>query len=128
MTSATATSPAINLIAMGIQDIDKSIKAGSVSVAMAFSVVQGRIDKRTALGQKQLAKVVEYRNELASSLNTMGGPSIPSLPVPTFTKAAQANAALPTNPDELADVIVATVGINNIATVIARLTARVMGA
>lgn len=124
MTNAVAT-PSINLNAMGIQEIDKAVRNGQINVAQAFNVVQGRIDKRLAKGQSLLKPVVEFRNTLAASLNGTTGNSIPAIPVPTYQ---QPHPTLPTDPEQLADVVFATVGAANIGAVISRLTARVIGA
>ena len=131
MTTATATRPTaatVNLSAMGIADMEQSINNGQATVADVYEIVKGRIDKRTKDGRNQLRPVVEFSNKLVGLMNMAGtGMSIPSLPLPTYHTKVQPNTALPTNPDELADVIVATVGIANLGSVITRLTARILG-
>lgn len=125
--TATAIASVLNLNALGIQDIEKAVTAGKATVHEAYIVVQARIDKRLASGATLLAPVVEYRNTLAQTLNATAGRSIPMLKVPSYAKA-KANTDLPTDPDQLADVVFATVGAANVGAVISRLTARVIGA
>jgi hypothetical protein len=129
MTTATHTAPAVanKLMGLGIQDLDVLIHTGTASVKDVFDIVQGRIDKRTALGEKQLVRVVEYRNHLVSVMNSAGGASMPAMPVPTYSAKALSHV-LPSDPDQLADVVFATVGAANVGQVIARLTARILGA
>ena len=123
MTTAT-----INLNALGIAQLNNAIEVGMADVSEVFAVVQARIDKRTAEKRSQLKPVIEFRNQLANLLSMTGNtPVIPVMPLPTYHTKVQPNAALPTNPDELADVIVATVGIANLGSVITRLTARILG-
>ena len=116
-----------NTTAMGIQEFQGAIANGAMTVAEVVAVLDQRIAKRQAAGKGLIAKVVTYRNELVASLNAAGGASLPAVPVPTFIKA-QANSALPTDPDSLADVVFATVGAAGIGQVVARLTARLIGA
>ena len=117
-----------SLTALGIAQLNEAINAGQANVSEVFSVVQARIDKRTAEKRNQLKPVIEFRNQLVALLNsTQPGLSIPAMPMPAYTTKVQPNASLPTNPDELADVIVATVGIQNLGSVITRLTARILG-
>ena len=115
----------VNTNTMGIQDFQAAIANGSMSALVVVAVLDARIAKRQTLNKPLVARVVEYRNELAASLNTATGQSIPAVPVPTYTKA---NTALPTAPDDLADVVFATVGAAGIGQVISRLTARLIGA
>lgn len=117
-----------SLNALGIAQLNEAINAGQATVSEVFSVVQARIDKRTAEKRSQLKPVIEFRNQLVALLNsTQPGLSIPVMPLPAYATKVQPNAALPANPDELADVIVATVGIQNLGSVITRLTARILG-
>jgi hypothetical protein len=129
MTSTLAITPVIatKLDGMGILDMDKALQAGSFTVADVFAVVQARIDKRTALGERQLPRIVEYRNKLVAAMNSVSPSSIPAMEVPTYSKKVQPSTSLPTDPNDMADVIVATVGLANVGAVISRLTARVMG-
>lgn len=115
-----------NTTNMGINEFSDAISNGAMTVAEVVTVLDQRIAKRQAAGKNLIAKVVTYRNELVASLNAAGGPSLPAVPVPTFK--AQPNAALPRNPDDLADVVFATVGAAGIGQVVARLTARLIGA
>jgi len=122
------TATAINLNALGIQDIKKAVEDGYATVSEAFAVVHTRITNRQAKGMSLLRPVVEYRNELVESLNASNGSNIPPLPLPTYPAKAQANASLPTDPEQLADLVFSTVGAANVGLVISRLTARVVGA
>lgn len=123
MSQAKATT-AVNITLMGIQDIEKAVKNGDATVKQAFDVIDARIKKREASGQKLIGRIVHYRNQLADAL-TMAGQLTPTMPMPTY--AAKANASLPTDPEQLADTVFATVGAANIGAVIARLTSRVVG-
>ena len=116
-----------NTTSMGIQDFQGAINNGVMTVAEVVAVLDQRIAKRQASNKPLVARVATYRNELVASLNALGGTSLPAVPVPTFNKA-QANSALPTSPDDLADVVFATVGAAGIGQVISRLTARLIGA
>ena len=127
MTNATAT-PSINLNALGIQEMQAAITRGQVTVHEVFTVVEARIQKRIAEKRNLLKPVVEFRNELAKTINDVTpGLNLSIVPTPNYT-AAQPHPALPTNPEQLADVVFATVGAANIGAVISRLTARVIGA
>jgi len=116
-----------NTTSMGIQDFQGAVANGTMTAAEVVSVLDSRIARRQAANKPLVARVVEYRNELVSSINALGGASIPAVPVPSYHKA-QANNTLPTTPDDLADVVFATVGAAGIGNVISRLTARLIGA
>jgi hypothetical protein len=128
MSTATATpSASINLNALGIQEMDKYLQAGKTTVYDILQVLNARIDKRIAEKRPLLRPVVEYRNKLADAYECTTGFTQTMVPVPTYTKA-QPNAALPNDPEQLADVVFATVGAANVGKVIARLTARIVSA
>ncbi len=114
-----------NTTSMGIVEFQAAVANGTMTAAEVITVLDARIQRRQAANKPLIGKVVTYRNALAASINSLGGPSLPAIPVPTYTKA---NAALPTTPDELADVVFATVGAAGIGLVISRLTARLIGA
>lgn len=115
-----------NTNSMGIQDFQGAISNGAMTVTEVVTVLDQRISKRQAAGKSLIAKVVTYRNELVASLNAAGGYSLPAIAVPTFK--VQPNPALPTDADDLADVVFATVGAAGVGRVVARLTARLIGA
>jgi hypothetical protein len=115
----------LNLNALGIQDLDKAMLSGEATAQQVFNVVEARINKRIAEKRPLLKPVVEYRNNLAAMISSVGGSSIPATALPTYK--AQPNAALPTDPEQLADVVFATVGAANVGAVINRLTSRVVG-
>lgn len=114
-----------NTQSMGIKEFQAAVSNGAMTAAEVVTVLDQRIAKRQAANKPLVSRVVEYRNELVASINALGGASIPAVPVPTYAKA---NAALPTAPDDLADVVFATVGAAGIGNVISRLTARLIGA
>jgi hypothetical protein len=124
MSTATTT---LNLNALGIQEMDKCLAAGKTTVYEILQVLNARIDKRIAEKRPLLKPVVEYRNKLATAYEEATGDAQPLVPVPAYTKA-QPNAALPTDPEQLADVVFATVGAANVGKVISRLTARIVSA
>lgn len=109
---------------MGIQEFQAAIANNTMTVKEVVAVLDARIERRKAAGKPLIAKVVSYRNELAQALNGAGGMSIPAVPVPTYTKKAD---ALPTDPVQLADVVFATVGPAKAADLINRLTQRIAG-
>jgi hypothetical protein len=115
----------LNLNALGIQDLSKAIDSGQATMKEVFDIVDARINKRIAEKRNLLKPVVEYRNLLASIIHQAGGGLI--APVPTPHVKVQPNAALPTDPEQLADVVFATVGAANVGAVINRLTSRVVG-
>lgn len=114
----------IDLSTLGIKELDKCLAAGKATIKEVFDIVEARINKRIAAKRPLLKPVVEYRNSLATSLDSIGH-SVSLIPEPTY--AAKASAALPTDPEQLADVVFATVGAANVGAVITRLTARVVG-
>lgn len=114
-----------SLNTLGIQDLSKRIDNGTASVQEVFDIIEARIHKRVLEKRPLLAPVVAFRNQLAETIgNTLGQP-LPKRSVPTYNKA---NTALPTDPEQLADVVFATVGAAHIGAVIQRLTARVVSA
>jgi hypothetical protein len=115
----------INLNALGIQDLDRAINQGHATVQEVFNIVDARINKRIAEKRNLLKPVVDYRNVLAEQLSHLGVVAAP-IPSPAYAKV-QPNSNLPTDPEQLADVVFATVGAANVGTVISRLTARVVG-
>ncbi len=114
------------LNSLGIQDLAKCIDNGTATLQQVFDIVEARIQKRVAENRPLLKPVVEYRNSLAASITAAGIAQIPLRDVPSYTKALP-NAALPTDPEQLADVVFATVGAANVGAVISRLTARIVG-
>jgi len=132
MTTATATATAATAIkqleAMGIKDLEREVLEGRANAMSVYLIVKARIDRRTKDGRTQLRPVVEFANKLAELVNsTNQSTPVPTFPVPVYTQPAQPNAAIPTDPSQLADVIVATVGLSNLAEVISALTARIVG-
>ena len=127
MATATATKT-LDHTQMGIEDFPKAIAAAQMTVREVIVVLDARIQKRKDMKRPPVPRVIAYRNELVESYNQATGLSIPAEAVPTYTPKVQANAALPTDPDQLADTVFATVGAAGIGQVIARLTARVVGA
>lgn len=127
MSTATTT---INYNTLGIQEISTEVAKGNLTVDQAFAIVQGRIAKRTTEKKSQLTKVVEYRNQLATTLRGMQVGMVDSfttddMPLPKYT--AQAVAPMSVDPKHLADQVFATVGAENVVAVITQLTARVVG-
>ena len=115
---------AINLNGMGIQELAAAINKQQATVKQVFDIVDARIAKRIAEKRPLLKPVVDYRNSLAEILQQTGI-SVTQVAAPTYH--AKANTALPSDPEQLADVVFATVGAANIGAVIQRLTARVVG-
>jgi len=111
---------------MGIQDFQKAIEDGNFTADQVVRILDERIARRKAAGKALVARVVSYRNELAESINKIATVQVPIVAVPTYAKA-KANPALPSDPEQLADVVFATVGAAGIGNVITRLTARMIG-
>jgi hypothetical protein len=97
MSTATAT-PAINLNALGIQDMAHAISKGQATVYDVMLCIRKRIEKRIANKQNLLAPVVRYHNELAESYENATGDMQPRFSVPVYSAPAQPNTALPTDP------------------------------
>jgi hypothetical protein len=128
MSNTTTATNAINLNALGIQEMDKYLQAGKTTVFDVLTVIEARIAKRIAESRPLLRPVVEYRNQLAASYEAATGTKMSAIPIPTYPLTAKPSAALPADPDQLADVVFATVGAANVGAVISRLTARVVSA
>lgn len=109
---------------MGIQEFQAAISNNKMTVQQVVEILDGRIERRKAAGKPLIAKVVAYRNELATALSATGVASISTIPVPTYT---QKSSALPDDPVQLADVVFATVGPAKVADLINRLTQRIAG-
>ena len=102
-------------INMGIVEFDAAIRAGTLSATVVLSVLDARIAKREASGQKQIQRVVEYRNQLAKDLNAA------PVAVPTYTKAAPVSGPAPTDVDALLQHVKASVPAAELPMFIARL-------
>lgn len=123
-----STATAINLNMLGIQEMQQAIENGNATVYDVMMVVRKRIEKRIAERRSLVKNVVIYHNELAKSYEEATGDKQPLFDAPNYTPVAQPNAALPTDPEQLADTVFATVGAANVGAVISRLMTRVASA
>lgn len=123
MNASNATT--INTNVMGIADFQKALSQGVMTVKDVLDILEARIAKRVASGKTLIPGVIRYRNELAETFSKATGTNVAPIPVPTY---ASPNPALPTDPEQLADVVFATVGAARVGDVISRLTQRVCAA
>jgi hypothetical protein len=87
---------------MGVSDFAAAIAAGTMTKHDVLKVLDARIAKRQRDGKLPIAKVIQYRNELAAESNAVLGTQLPAIPVPTYAKPVATTTGLPT---DMADLI-----------------------
>jgi len=127
MTTATHTP---NFSLMGVQELEAHLQLGNITVDRVFSIVQKRIEKRTAEKRSQLVPVVTFRNSLAATLrnsnvSSVDGMSTQDMPVPVYNNKSTGVVLAPisgSDPESVAGQVIANVGAQGLPSVIAYLT------
>lgn len=117
----------VGLTMLGINELDMCIRNGSLTPAAVLTLLDDRISKRKIQGKPLIPRVVQYRNSLAESIAATSGGTATIVPVPQFNRTQQA-AALPSDPEQLADLVFSALGVPGSAAFIGRLTARITSA